>query len=192
MSQSQDRDVDRPKKLRTACDMCHQAKMKCSGGNPCSACGDSRYKCFYSVSNRIGRPKGTKNKRTLERMSRNQSDNELDQTANKAQDTGVRIQDPCMLSGLMAPSRGTEMSSIPGDNTLVNSAFGSIVSYPPPSPTPFEQLPGSFDPPYECGSAALCNLNVCEALLECSIKSFLTESNPRSLLSTLRMILELS
>ena len=47
--------------------------MKCSGGTPCAGCRDSGYQCRYSVSNRIGRPKGTKNKRTLDRMSRNKS-----------------------------------------------------------------------------------------------------------------------
>lgn len=62
------------RKLRQACDVCHSAKMKCSGGKPCAGCRDSGYECLYSVSNRIGRPKGTKNKRTLERMSRQQSD----------------------------------------------------------------------------------------------------------------------
>ena len=75
MLSTQDQDANKPKKLRTACDICHQAKMKCSGGTPCNGCRDSGYDCFYSVSNRIGRPKGTKNKRTLERMSRNQKDN---------------------------------------------------------------------------------------------------------------------
>ena len=47
--------------------------MKCSGGTPCAGCRDSGYPCCYSVSNRIGRPKGTKNKRTLDRMSRKRS-----------------------------------------------------------------------------------------------------------------------
>ena len=75
MSSTQDHEGNKHKKLRTACDICHQAKMKCSGGTPCNGCRDSGYDCFYSVSNRIGRPKGTKNKRTLERMSRNQQDN---------------------------------------------------------------------------------------------------------------------
>ena len=66
----------KPKKLRTACDVCHQAKMKCSGGRPCDGCRDSGYDCSYSVSNRIGRPKGTKNKRTIERLNRQNAENE--------------------------------------------------------------------------------------------------------------------
>lgn len=71
MPQSRDQDPNKQKRLRTACDICHHAKMKCSGGAPCNGCRDSGYDCFYSVSNRIGRPKGTKNKRTLERMGKN-------------------------------------------------------------------------------------------------------------------------
>ena len=76
MLQSREQDTPKPhptKKLRTACDVCHQAKMKCSGGTPCAGCRDSGYECCYSVSNRIGRPKGTKNKRTLDRMGRKRS-----------------------------------------------------------------------------------------------------------------------
>ena len=76
MLKSREQDATKPqptKKLRTACDVCHQAKMKCSGGTPCAGCRDSGYACCYSVSNRIGRPKGTKNKRTLDRMSRKRS-----------------------------------------------------------------------------------------------------------------------
>ena len=76
MLQSREQDTLKPhppKKLRTACDICHHAKMKCSGGTPCAGCRDSGNECGYSVSNRIGRPKGTKNKRTLDRMSRKRS-----------------------------------------------------------------------------------------------------------------------
>ena len=78
MSTSQDREANKPlsKKLRTACDICHQAKMKCSGGTPCQGCRSSDHDCIYSVSKRIGRPKGTKNKRTADRANRQQLDKE--------------------------------------------------------------------------------------------------------------------
>ena len=78
MSTSQDRETNKPpsKKLRTACDICHQAKMKCSGGTPCQGCRGSDHECIYSVSKRIGRPKGTKNKRTADRTNRQQSEKE--------------------------------------------------------------------------------------------------------------------
>lgn len=78
MSTLQDRETNQSlsRKLRTACDICHQAKMKCSGGTPCQGCRGSDHDCIYSVSKRIGRPKGTKNKRTADRMSRQQSEKE--------------------------------------------------------------------------------------------------------------------
>lgn len=42
--------------------------MRCSGGNPCTACSTSGSNCLYSTSNRKGRPRGVKNKRTLDRF----------------------------------------------------------------------------------------------------------------------------
>ena len=56
------------KKLRSACDRCHQSKMKCSGGMPCTSCFGCGEDCCYSVSNRSGRPKGAKNKRNQEQI----------------------------------------------------------------------------------------------------------------------------
>lgn len=51
-------------KLRSACDSCHQMKIRCSGNVPCEGCLTSGRSCFYSYSGRLGRPRGTKNKRT--------------------------------------------------------------------------------------------------------------------------------
>ncbi|KJZ68638.1 hypothetical protein HIM_11968 [Hirsutella minnesotensis 3608] len=52
-------------KLRSTCDSCRRAKIRCSGGDPCSACLRSFGRCVYSPGVRLGRPKGSKNKRTL-------------------------------------------------------------------------------------------------------------------------------
>ena len=61
------------KKLRFACDRCHHAKTKCSGGAPCSSCASARQECNYSVTTQTGRPKGAKNKkRTLTVMKEKQ------------------------------------------------------------------------------------------------------------------------
>jgi Fungal Zn(2)-Cys(6) binuclear cluster domain len=49
-------------KLRSACDKCHETKVRCSGDIPCQGCLISRSLCFYSVSNPLGRPRGTKKK----------------------------------------------------------------------------------------------------------------------------------
>jgi hypothetical protein len=61
------------KRLRSACDSCHHAKMRCSGGVPCAGCSASKQQCCYSVPDRIGRPKGTKNKKTLRQSSQLQA-----------------------------------------------------------------------------------------------------------------------
>lgn len=57
----------RPGRLRFTCDSCHQLKIKCSRTRPCSACQLSGTHCNYSPAVQPGRPKGSKNKRTLRR-----------------------------------------------------------------------------------------------------------------------------
>ncbi|OJJ42726.1 hypothetical protein ASPZODRAFT_147127 [Penicilliopsis zonata CBS 506.65] len=66
---SQPRHSDR-KKLRSACDSCHQCKVKCSGGSPCFRCTSRGLCCRYGFQNRAGKPKGSKNRKTLEREHR--------------------------------------------------------------------------------------------------------------------------
>ena len=58
------------RKLRSACDLCHQTKVRCSGDTPCQTCENLDMECVYSVSNRVGRPRGIKNKKTLDRLSK--------------------------------------------------------------------------------------------------------------------------
>ncbi|RYP74299.1 hypothetical protein DL769_004043 [Monosporascus sp. CRB-8-3] len=52
-------------RLRSACDACHRAKTRCSGTSPCLSCQVSQTRCTYSPGIQPGRPKGSKNKRTL-------------------------------------------------------------------------------------------------------------------------------
>ncbi|KAL7793750.1 hypothetical protein V8C37DRAFT_409516 [Trichoderma ceciliae] len=52
-------------RLRSACDACHQLKVRCSGYLPCNSCTDSHRTCVFSMSNRLGRPLGSKNKRVV-------------------------------------------------------------------------------------------------------------------------------
>ena len=58
-----------PRKYRAACDQCHANKVKCPGGRaPCQRCADSSQSCHYSLAKRIGKPPGSRNKKTLERL----------------------------------------------------------------------------------------------------------------------------
>lgn len=55
-------------KLRSACDACHEAKVKCTGGTPCVHCKNHHQNCHYSFAARIGKPKGSRNRKTLARL----------------------------------------------------------------------------------------------------------------------------
>ncbi|KAF2801058.1 hypothetical protein K505DRAFT_355138 [Melanomma pulvis-pyrius CBS 109.77] len=61
---------DRTKTLRSACDYCHKAKVRCSGGGiTCGRCERDNMPCHYSYPGRVGKPKGSKNKKTLEKLN---------------------------------------------------------------------------------------------------------------------------
>ncbi|EFZ03901.1 Zn(2)-C6 fungal-type DNA-binding domain protein [Metarhizium robertsii ARSEF 23] len=58
----------RLKKLRSACDACHAAKVRCSGEATCSRCLRDNVPCHYSYRAHQGKPKGSLNKKTIERI----------------------------------------------------------------------------------------------------------------------------
>ncbi|EFQ96920.1 C6 transcription factor GliZ2 [Nannizzia gypsea CBS 118893] len=66
------RETEQKQKLRSACDSCHQCKVKCSGGSPCFRCASKGLSCRYGYQNRAGKPKGCKNRKTIERAHRQQ------------------------------------------------------------------------------------------------------------------------
>ncbi|KAH8697993.1 hypothetical protein BGW36DRAFT_359761 [Talaromyces proteolyticus] len=55
-------------KLRSACDACRKAKVRCKGGTPCMYCERHHNSCHYSFATRIGKPKGSRNYKTLRRL----------------------------------------------------------------------------------------------------------------------------
>ena len=72
-SVSSSRGTSQHKKFKAACDQCHASKVKCPGGDPpCQRCADSDRpsQCHYSLAARIGKPPGSRNKKTLERIRR--------------------------------------------------------------------------------------------------------------------------
>jgi hypothetical protein len=71
-------------RLRSSCDNCHRSKIKCTGSTPCSACFGSQSTCTYSRGSRLGRPKGSKNKR-------NSSHSEKDGERNEPQQNAVKV-----------------------------------------------------------------------------------------------------
>ena len=70
------------KKYKAACDQCHSSKVKCSGGDtPCKRCAGARLHCHYSLAARIGKPPGSKNRKTLERLNNAATENSKNGTA---------------------------------------------------------------------------------------------------------------
>ena len=68
--------ASQPKKHKAACDQCNASKVKCPGGGlPCKRCADSSQPCHYSLARRIGKPPGSKNRRTLEKLRQAQEGN---------------------------------------------------------------------------------------------------------------------
>lgn len=66
---SANREASKPTKHKAACDQCNASKVKCPGGGlPCKRCADSSHPCHYSVARRIGKPPGSKNRKTLEKL----------------------------------------------------------------------------------------------------------------------------
>ena len=43
-------------KMRTTCNACQQAKIRCSHTYPCDRCESHGYECVYSISQPLGRP----------------------------------------------------------------------------------------------------------------------------------------
>ncbi|KAK4172023.1 hypothetical protein QBC36DRAFT_248437 [Triangularia setosa] len=62
-------DAHPAKRLRLACDACHSSKVRCSSENPCARCRDCNLECQYSYMGKLGKPKGSRNKKTLERLA---------------------------------------------------------------------------------------------------------------------------
>ncbi|KAI0130234.1 hypothetical protein BJ170DRAFT_307253 [Xylariales sp. AK1849] len=56
------------RRLRRACNLCHQMKLRCTGTNPCARCQDTGCECVYALAAKLGKPKGARNKKTLQRL----------------------------------------------------------------------------------------------------------------------------
>lgn len=132
----------KPKKLRTACDVCHQAKMKCSGGRPCDGCRDSGYDCSYSVSNRIGRPKGTKNKRTLERLNRQNPDNEHEHHSSHQVTNPISMPRQAMSQGSSCLSSPISTTPTFSEDMSIDAMLGTSADFSYPLSSSLHPDPG--------------------------------------------------
>lgn len=70
-------------RLRQACNLCRTAKVKCTSSHPCQRCQENDLPCVYSYAAKAGKPRGTKNRRTLDKHAqlRAEADSTLLQTS---------------------------------------------------------------------------------------------------------------
>nr|QTE75985.1 ZopL7 [Diffractella curvata] len=65
-------------KLRSTCDACQDAKVRCSHDNPrCRRCQAHKIKCVYSLSRRMGRPRRLQTNGNEPKQQKNKSSNVL-------------------------------------------------------------------------------------------------------------------
>lgn len=63
-------DFNTSTRLRNACDVCHKLKRRCSGAMPCENCAFLGSSCFYSVTGRLGRPRGSRIRRIVDNSTK--------------------------------------------------------------------------------------------------------------------------
>lgn len=107
--QKSSHDTMQTRKLRSACDLCHQGKTRCSGGNPCTGCQNSGAECTYSVSNRLGRPKGATKFRTQRQRAVNASST-LSSTTRSSSATSEPYKDPSLMNDSMIVDPPSEIA----------------------------------------------------------------------------------
>ncbi|MCJ1373863.1 hypothetical protein MMC20_005093 [Loxospora ochrophaea] len=107
-----------PPRRRSACESCHQSKVKCSGGNPCARCKTSHSSCVYKLAAKIGKPKGSRNKSTLRRLQLEQ------EASNDGSSNRMRIAEP------HRPVTITPSSSAVSSNTSSSPSSPDKGDYP--------------------------------------------------------------
>ncbi|KAI4240694.1 MAG: hypothetical protein LQ352_007577 [Teloschistes flavicans] len=131
-------------KIRSACDVCHRTKVRCTGDIPCEGCVNSGNLCFYSYTGRLGRPKGTK--------SRKRKNNDNASSPGYPTDTEKD-------TGRQSPQNQHSRRSTDKDPSHQRSASASQSAFPMPesfatsmppsaSPSGLERTATSSRPPY--------------------------------------------
>ncbi|KAI0465513.1 hypothetical protein F4859DRAFT_528786 [Xylaria cf. heliscus] len=123
-------------RMRTTCDSCYKAKMKCSRGNPCETCARLGHKCCYSPSNRLGRPpkgQAKKGKVSSADDATSQSSQLLDQlTMTKPRDDtkseDLLTLDDMFMDVFLEPLPGGQTSSHGGDIDVNHATKASLLT----------------------------------------------------------------
>lgn len=141
------------KRYRSACDRCHSSKVKCPGGGPpCERCGDGSLTCTYSLSARIGKPPGSRNKKTLERLQHTGNAHQEKDGGATDFDRALAVQENNVDVSISSPSQASRTPMTQSMSPIFDGSYcsGSSRSSPPPLPESFDIddcFNGSSDPP---------------------------------------------
>lgn len=142
------------RKVRSACDACHGLKMKCSGGEPCTGCARSGQPCIYSEPHRLGRPKGSKNKKSPG-MDKSKSDRNRTKTLDTASvgearlsETATAMSSDLQISpgnGICSPSGVHSWNNLMEENFLTDLDDNAFLSNLSTSDFSWDQPSDIFD-----------------------------------------------
>ncbi|CAI7591076.1 unnamed protein product [Penicillium bialowiezense] len=108
--------------LRTACDGCHAAKIRCSGGTPCT-------RCARDQKAKIGKPRGSLNKKTIERLRMKEKQRPAPQTPPSTAGS-VDIPEPIPpLPSCDSPDATADLHLSPGQPISTPPDFGLGTSF---------------------------------------------------------------
>ncbi|KAF9240538.1 transcriptional regulator family: Fungal Specific TF [Penicillium roqueforti] len=128
----------RNQKMRTTCNACQQAKIRCSHTYPCDRCESHGYQCVYSISQPLGRPAKRKMIRpaaagTGIKMRRKEVEGvdrptrlAPEERAQRARRVPSRIPSPTTSSGSGPSSREESYKSDPSTGTEVTPPKGNF------------------------------------------------------------------
>ncbi|KAL6787273.1 hypothetical protein J3E68DRAFT_440817 [Trichoderma sp. SZMC 28012] len=108
---------DRQPKLRSACDGCHAAKIRCTGDTPCARCARENLRCHYSFKAKIGKPKGSLNKKTIERMQQMAKLGGNNQRTPPSESTVARSE---TLATIQCAANNSLLSPVSGESTAAD------------------------------------------------------------------------
>ncbi|KEF62593.1 uncharacterized protein A1O9_00566 [Exophiala aquamarina CBS 119918] len=120
------------KKLRLACDVCHSAKTRCCGSNPCARCVRCGTQCVYSQSNRAGRPKGTRNKKSVDNSKIDSDHRDSSSPQQQEQHRQQESQQPPTRNRLNRSSSSSSGTGNPASNIPSSIPSFTVPSFSPP------------------------------------------------------------
>ncbi|KAI0124774.1 hypothetical protein BJ170DRAFT_635034 [Xylariales sp. AK1849] len=138
------------RKIRTACNVCHKAKMRCSGGNPCASCERAGCQCRYSISNRLGRPpKSSANVKVVSGIN--------DATIPLASAAGS-LEDMLTLDDMFIPtSRSSEQSLRHTESTSTGSTHENATSERVHLPSQSSMTMDMYNTPPQSTPSSVCS-----------------------------------